>query len=85
MKSPDGNAVAELHTAKDGTYQGTDAVILTGKVGCAFVYVGDPASVVWEQTQWLNNSELLITTRSKPRACANQIGIIVTCVPYAAK
>lgn len=84
LKSPDGNAVAELHTAKDGTYQGTDAVILTGNVGNAFVYVGDPASVVWEQTHWLSNSELLITIKSHPRACANQIGITITCIPFDA-
>lgn len=85
LKSPDGNAVAELHTAKDGTYQGTDAVVLTGKVGYAFVYVGDPASAVWSQTRWLSDSKLQITTKSSPKACADQIGITVVCVPYIEK
>lgn len=84
LPSPNGNAVAELHIAKDGTYQGTDAVILTGKVGYAFVYVGDPDSVVWDQTHWLNDRELLITTKSNPKACANEIGVTVVCVPYKA-
>ena len=83
LKSPSGNTIAELHTAKDGTYQGTDAVILTGKIGYAFVYVGAPASVVWEQTHWLDDQHLLITTKSDPKACANQIGINVTCKVYA--
>lgn len=85
LSSPSGYAVAELHTAKDDTYQGTDAVILTGKVGYAFVYVDDPQSVVWAQTHWLNDHELQITTKAKPTACADQIGITVICVPYAAK
>ncbi len=85
LSSPNGSAVAELHTAKDGTYQGTDAVILTGKIGYAFVYVGDPGSVVWIKTRWVSDHELEISTKSTPKACANQIGIIVVCVPYAAK
>ena len=80
LKSPDGNAVAELHTAKDGTYQGTDAVVLTGNVGDAFVYVGDPGSVVWGQTRWLNDRKLQITMKGNPKACADQIGITVVCV-----
>ena len=80
LKSPNGDAVAELHTAEDGTYQGTDAVILTGKVGYAFVYVGEPASVVWSQTRWVNDRKLQITTKSNPTACADQIGITVVCV-----
>lgn len=82
LPSPDGNAVAELHTAKDGTYQGTDAVILTGNVGEAFVYVGDPGSVVWPQTRWLTDRKLQIATKADPKACADQIGITVVCVPY---
>ena len=81
LPSPDGHAVAELHTAKDGSWHGTDAVELTGPVGFAFVYVGEPNSVVWTQTRWRSNGELVITTRSSPTTCADQIGIKVTCVP----
>lgn len=79
LASPDGNAVAELHKPN---YQGTDAVILTGHVGYAFVYVGEPDSVVWAQTKWLSNHELQIAIKSQPRACGGDIGITVTCVPY---
>ncbi len=85
LKSPSGDAVAELHTAKDGTYQGTDAVILTGKIGSAFVYVGESASVVWSKTRWLSDHELQITTKSTPKACADQIGVTVVCLPYTGK
>ena len=79
LKSPSGDAVAELHTAKDGTYQETDAVILTGKVDYAFVYVGKPASVVWSQTRWLNDRKLQIPTKANLKACVDQIGITVVC------
>jgi hypothetical protein len=85
MQSPGGDVTAELLTAKDGTFQGTDAVILTGKIGYAYVYVGEPNTVVWPETHWKSNRELEIVSKGNPKACSNQIGITVICTRYAAK
>ncbi len=85
LQSPDGDETAELFTAKDGTFQGTDAVILTGKIGYAYVYVGGPNTVVWPETHWRNDRELEIVSKGDPKACSNQIGITVICTHQAAK
>jgi hypothetical protein len=84
LQSPLGDATAELNKAKDGSFEGTDAVIINGQRGYAFVYVGAPNSVVWSKVRWRSDNELEIVYRGKPRACASQLGIVVTCTPDTA-